>query len=147
MLRVKSSMPAGFRCNPSLHKCLKEILLWSRKSWPCERQNFLSRELDSTILPFKVVLCESHFTNDCFVTNPELMKATGIYFKLALRDDAVPTIFDFSSPKKKCHQKGKHTFMMSKTLRPKLSPTKGSPVKKFKRSGGAFIKRKRNEVS
>ena len=123
----------------ALFKFPKDVAL--RRKWV---QNVKRRNFRPTLASR---LCESHFTNDCFVTNPELMKATGIYFKLALRDDAVPTIFDFSSPKKKCHQKGKHTSTMSKTLRPKLSPTKGSPVKKFKRSGGAFIKRKRNEVS
>ena len=122
----------------ALFKFPKDVALRKRWVQNVKRQNFRPTLASR--------LCESHFTNDCFVTNPELMKTTGIYFKLALRDDAIPTIFDFSSPKKKCQQKGKHTFLMSKTLRPKLSPTKSSPVKRFKRSGGAFVKRKRNEV-
>ena len=111
----------------ALFKFPKDVALQERWVQNVKRQNFRPTLASR--------LCESRFTDDCFITNPELMKTTGIYFKLALRDDAIPTIFDFSSPQKKCQQKGKHTFLMSKTLRPKLSPVKSSPVKRFKRSG------------
>lgn len=90
-------------------------------------------------------LCQSHFKLDCFERNPELMDMTGIRFKLKLKADAIPTEFDFSSPKMKCQAKGNNIFMESKfkmRLEPRLSPQKKVSI-----AGGAFAKRARHEVS
>ena len=74
--------------------------------------------------------------------NPELMELTGIRFKLKFKADAVPTEFDFSSPKFKCNVKGKRPYLGSrfaskfqKQLEPSLSPRKG-PVTAASKSKG-----------
>ena len=90
-------------------------------------------------------LCQDHFKPICFERNPEMMELTGVYFKLKLKPDAVPTEFDFSSPKIKCQMKGKKTYLASKfkrQLEPRLSPRKNASTA----AGGALVKRKRQEV-
>eukprot|EP00795_Rhopilema_esculentum_P015517 gene15517-6780_t len=78
------------------------------------------------------------------------MELTGIRFKLKLKADAVPTEFDFSSPKFKCNVKGKRPYLGSrfaskfqKQLEPSLSPRK-SPVTAAGKSK-ALMKRARHE--
>ena len=74
-----------------------------------------------------------------------MTELTGIYFKLKLKPDAVPTEFDFSTSKTKCQMKGKKTYMASKfkgQQELRLSPGKNaSPA-----AGEAFTKQIHQEV-
>ena len=70
---------------------------------------------------------------------------TGMQFKLKLKADCVPSLFDFSSLKMKCQMKGKRPCLAlnaSSHFEPRLSPKKriGSTV------GGTFVKHCRQEV-
>lgn len=66
-----------------------------RKQWT-QRVNIHNFHPDKHHSP---VLCEDHFTRDCFSKNPEICKQLGI--KLFLKDDAVPTIFYKKIPGKR----------------------------------------------
>ena len=69
---------------------------------------------------------------------------TGVSLKLTLKSDAIPTKFCFGEPKMKSQQKGRRSYLAAK-LQPRLSPRKSSP-KMLRRVGGAYEKRRRQEV-
>ncbi|XP_076085026.1 uncharacterized protein LOC143055858 isoform X2 [Mytilus galloprovincialis] len=78
-------------------------------------------------------LCAKRFSNDQFVVNPLFAASIGYKMKkLQLKSDAVPTIFDFSSPKK----------LQNTTLTVSAEEKK----RKHVRQSGAVRKRKRIEA-
>ena len=89
-------------------------------------------------------LCQDHFEPTSFERNPEILKMTGVSLKLTLKSDAIPTKFCFGEPKMKSQQKGRRSYLAAK-LQPRLSPRKSSP-KMLRRVGGAYEKRRRQEV-
>eukprot|EP00794_Sanderia_malayensis_P014700 gene14700-16226_t len=97
-------------------------------------------------------LCSDHFSPECYETREFVMDSLGLTTgnkRLTLKEGAVPTIFDFGSPKGRKQMKGKRKFTTSKPKLATLSPRKSqfgssrsSPVKRR-----AFEKRQKMRVS
>jgi hypothetical protein len=78
-------------------------------------------------------LCMRHFTDDCFVHSPSVMKSVGLELKLLLKKDAVPSVFE------ECKREIEN--------RKPLSVNVLGPAKRKRTHYGGFEKRNRKQVS
>ena len=100
-------------------------------------------------------LCQDHFEKNQFEIGPKRILSLGLtgIKRLSLKSDAVPTIFHKGSPKASGQVKGNKKFKRNPVKRLEshfkshLSSNSPSPKKSRPKKYGAFVKRRRLEVS